>query len=68
MNNNVTLGEVNRVVLSCTLAIVLVICKINGVSVKETFSYLLLAFILRFALFMVFTIFDAMIESYTKED
>lgn len=68
MNNSVTLREVNRVVLSCTLAIVLVICKVNGVSVKETFYYLLLAFILRFALFMAFTIFDATIEFYTKED
>lgn len=68
MNNNVTLREVNRVVLSCTLAIVLVICKVNGISVKETFYYLLLVFILRIALFMAFTIFDATIEFYTKED
>lgn len=68
MNNNVTLREVNRVVLSCTLAIVLVVCRINGVSMKETFSYLLIAFCLRFALFMAFTIFDATIEFYTKED
>ena len=66
MNNSVTLREVSRVVLSCTLAIVLVICKINGVSVKETLSYLLMAFIIRFVLYAVFTIFDVIIGSYNK--
>ena len=66
MNNNVTLREVNRVVLSCTLAIVCVLCKINNVSVKEAFSYLLAAFILRFAFYVMFTIIDTLIEVHTK--
>lgn len=66
MNNNTTLREVNRVVLSCTLAIVLVVCRINGVSMKETFSYLLIAFCLRFVLYVGFTMFDTLIEYHNK--
>lgn len=68
MNNNVTLREVNRVVLSCTLAIVLVICQINNVSVKETLCYLLTAFIVRFVLYVVFTIIDTLLEYYNKNN
>ena len=66
MNNNVTLREVNRVVLSCTLAIVFVVCRINDVSIKETISYILTAFCLRFVLFLIFTIFDVLIGSFNK--